>query len=181
MKTIITLFLAMFISMGYAQLSLDFETSHSFIGFDGGTYTQIANPVSGGINTTATVGKLVRSGGAEWAGCKVTVAPIDFSVGNAITMNVYTTAPVGTKFVIKLENGGNNVEHIQYTTVSGAWEKMSWDMSSEPLAAAKDLVLMPDLGTVGNGTATSTFYFDNITQEAGVEVLPDPDPSGTAI
>ena len=173
MRTTITLFFAMFISMSFAQVNLDFETATPFTAFDGGTYTQVANPSMTGINTSAQVGKLVRSGGATWAGCKKTVASINNS---DLSMMVYTTAPIGTKIVIKVENGGTGAELAQFTTATGAWEKMTWNMSKEG-TNGKDIVIMPAFGTVGNGTANSTFYFDNITQTVAI---PAPTPSGTA-
>jgi hypothetical protein len=176
MRTTITLFFAMFISMSFAQVNLDFETATPFTGFDGGTYTQVANPSITGINTSAQVGKLVRSGGAMWAGCKRTVPAINFSTNNELTMMVYTTAPVGTKIVIKIENGGTGAERAQFTTATGEWQKMTWNMRDEG-TNGKDIVIMPGFGAVGNGTANSTFYFDNIKQEVGV---PAPTPSGTA-
>jgi hypothetical protein len=173
MRTTITLFFAMFISMSFAQVNLDFEADTPFTAFDGGTYTQVANPSMTGINTSAQVGKLVRSGGATWAGCKKTVASINNS---DLSMMVYTTAPIGTKIVIKVENGGTGAELAQFTTATGVWEKMTWNMSKEG-TNGKDIVIMPGFGTVGNGTVNSTFYFDNITQTVAV---PAPTPSGTA-
>lgn len=183
-KTIITLFFAMFISVSFAQLNLDFETAHNFTTFDPGqaVYTQLANPFPGGINTSASVGKVIRlTSASTYSGCKITNLPaINFSTnGTLLTMNVYTTAPIGTKIVVKIEQGGTAAEHAQFTKVSGAWEKMSWDMKSET-NLGRTLVIMPGFGTVGNGTATSTFYFDNIKQEVGAPVIPPPTPSGTA-
>lgn len=178
MKTTITLFFAMFISMSFAQVNLDFEAATPFTSFDGtdATYTQVANPSMTGINTSAQVGRLVRNGGSTWAGCKKTVPAIDFTTKNELTIMVYTTAPVGTKIIVKIENGGTGAEHAQFTTATGAWQKMTWNMTTEG-TNGKDIVFMPGFGTVGNGTANSTFYFDNITQQAGV---PAPTPSGTA-
>lgn len=181
MKTIITLFFAMFISVSFAQVNLDFETATQFTAFDPGhaAYSEVSNPSMTGINTSAKVGMLVRLGGSTYAGCKKTVPAMNFTTHSKLTMMVYTSAPVGTKIVVKIENGGTAAEHVQFTKVSGAWEKMSWDMSSEG-TNGKDVVFMPGFGTVGNGTATSTFYFDNITQEVGAPVIPAPTPSGTA-
>jgi hypothetical protein len=42
---------------------MDFESStiaYSFVGFDGGAVTKIANPHSTGINTSATVAQMVK-------------------------------------------------------------------------------------------------------------------------
>ena len=49
------------------------------------------------------------------------------------------------------------------TTTSGEWETIYWDFTGEP-ANFNFLVFMFDFGNVGDGSATSTFYFDNIKQ-----------------
>ena len=86
------------VSLGFSQsLPIDFEkavTTEDFQNFDGGTGTVIANPESGGINTSSKVGKIVRDGGAEWAGSKIRLTSfLDFTSLDVITMKVYTTAP----------------------------------------------------------------------------------------
>jgi hypothetical protein len=47
-------------------LPLDFETgTFAFVDFDGGAATTVANPNKAGINTTATVAKMVKGAGAH--------------------------------------------------------------------------------------------------------------------
>ena len=89
------------------SLPIDFEanvTSANLVSFDGGTGTVITNPFISGINTSNTVAKIVRDGGAIYAGAKILLDNnLDFSVMTKITMKVYTTAPIGTTVKFKLE------------------------------------------------------------------------------
>jgi len=71
--TLLTILLtvAVFIS-GYSQtLPLDFESgniTYTFSDFEGGVVTRIANPQSGGINTSGFVARMVKNQGAVYAG-----------------------------------------------------------------------------------------------------------------
>lgn len=56
-------------------LPLDFEsttTSYTFTDFLGGAVTKIANPQINGINTSATVAKMIKSPGADFGGSFIT-------------------------------------------------------------------------------------------------------------
>ena len=74
-------------------LPLDFESgtiTYTFNDFDGGGTTKIANPYSGGINTSANVARMVKSAGQVWGGSWIGMAtPIDFSVNKAFKVKVY--------------------------------------------------------------------------------------------
>ena len=167
----ITLLLLLFaFSIGNAQsLPFDFEngiTTADFVDFDGGTATVIPNPQMSGINTSATVAQIVRNGGAIFAGSKILLAEnLDFSTMNALSMKVFTTAPIGTTVKFKLEGVGATERDVQ-TTVSNEWETLTWDFTGTP-ANFNYLVFMFDFGNVGNGSATSTFLFDDIEQLSG--------------
>jgi len=151
-------------------LPFDFEESlvtSDFVDFDGGTASVIDNPQPTGINTSATVAQIVRDGGAIWSGSKVFVPEnLDFSTMNAITMKVFSTAPVGTTYKLKLEGSGNPVERDMSSTVAGEWEEITWDFTGTP-ADLNAIVFMFDFGNVGDGTANSTFLFDDVTQLFG--------------
>lgn len=171
-KGSILIFLSLFfiVSVGYSQsLPMDFEsgvTTADFIDFDGGTASVIANPQSGGINTSATVAQIVRNGGQPWGGSKIELSGnLDFSTLNIITMKVYTSAPAGTVVKFKLEGNGET-EQDAVTTVSNAWETLEWDFTGRPMNF-NNLVFMFDFGNVGNGSANSTFLFDDIEQVFG--------------
>ena len=151
------------------SLPIDFENSivtADFVDFDGGTATVLSNPQSSGINTSATVAQIVRDGGAIWSGSKIYLAAnLDFSTMNSIRMKVYTSAPVGTVVKFKLEGSGSTERDVN-TTVSNEWEELSWDFTGEP-TNFNTLVFMFDFGNVGNGSASSTFLFDDIHQVFG--------------
>ncbi|MFK7783999.1 MAG: hypothetical protein AB8B56_02725, partial [Crocinitomicaceae bacterium] len=169
MKTLSIIASLLIAFVGLSQtLPEDFEMSiitSDFTDFDGGVATVLPNPQSSGINTSATVGRIVRNGGQIWGGSKYSLASnIDFTTQPIITMKVYTAAPVGTVVKFKLENSmGASAEVDVTTTTTGAWEELSWDFTGTP-TSYNTVVLMFDFGNVGNGTATSTFLFDDIAQ-----------------
>ena len=169
MKTLSIITSILLAFTGFSQtLPEDFEmsiTTSDFTDFDGGVATVLPNPQSSGINPSATVGRIVRNGGQIWAGSKYSLASnIDFSTQPIITMKVYTAAPVGTVVKFKLENStGGSTEVDVPTTTSNAWETMSFNFTGTP-TSYNTIVLMFDFGNVGNGTATSTFLFDDIAQ-----------------
>lgn len=169
-----TLLLSIFsINANSQVLFIDFENSIStsdFTDFDGGIATVLANPQSGGTNTSATVAQIVRNGGQIWAGSKILLpANLDFSLLNSISMKVYTSAPIGTVVKFKLEGMGA-IDRDATTTVSNQWETLTWDFTATP-NNFNTLVFMFDFGNVGDGTLNSTFLFDDIVQfSAGTQI-----------
>jgi len=162
----ILIFLFIF-SNGFSQsLPIDFEntiTTADFVDFDGGEASVISNPQINGINTSATVAQIVRDGGAVWAGSKIILANnLDFSTNSILSMKVFTTAPIGTTVKFKLE-GGAPTERDVVTTTTNEWETLTWDFTGQP-ADNNQLVFMFDFGNTGNGSATSTFLFDDVEQ-----------------
>ena len=152
------------------SLPIDFETTIStsdFVDFDGGIASVLENPQAEGINTSTHVAKIIRSDGAIWAGSKIALETnLDFSTLNSISMKVYTTAPVGTIVKFKLEGAAGAAERDVETTVSSQWEVLTWDFTGEP-SNFNFIVFMFDFGNVGDGSATSTFLFDDIEQWFG--------------
>lgn len=164
-------------------LPIDFESgvvSTDFLNYNGSIASVIPNPQSEGINTSATVAQIVRDGGDFFAASKIFLDnTIDFSTLSQISMKVYTEAPVGTR--IKLELQGPNVSstNLDYvTTVSGAWETINFNFSGQANNAYDQLQFLFDFGNVGDGTATSTFLFDDVQQIAGPAI---PEPVATSL
>lgn len=186
MNKIITLILMCTITLSYSQsLPFDFESgimTSDFTDFDGGTATVIANPQSSGINTSATVAQIVRNGGQIWAGSKVILANnLDFTTDNVMSMKVYTTAPIGTVVKLKVESSAGSDERDVTTTVSGAWEELTWDFTGVA-SNFNEIVFMFDFGNVGDSSATSTFLFDDVEQSFGGAQLDLPvDFEGTTV
>jgi hypothetical protein len=171
MKNFYLLLFVLITHTGFSQsLPINFEgdvTTANFVDFDGGTGIATTNPMPAGINTSSSVAQIIRDGGAIWGGSKIVLTDnLDFSVLTKITMKVYTTAPIGTTVKFKLEGSGASVDVDANTTVSGEWETLEWIFSGTP-NNLNELVFMFDYGNVGDGTASSTFYFDDIEQIAG--------------
>jgi hypothetical protein len=151
-------------------LPIDFESStiaYTFTNFDGGVATVINNPNSGGINTSAKVGKMVKNAGQTWGGSFLTLAnPINFSVTKTFKMKVFSPR-VGAKVLLKVENltnGGISYEKEVLTTTANAWELLTFDYSAiNTVNSYQKIVLIFDNGTMGDGSANFTFYFDDIT------------------
>lgn len=165
------LFILLFfaITVHSQSLPIDFETTivtSDFIDFDGGTATVIDNPQSSGINTSSKVAQILRNGGQVWGGSKIELnANLDFTTMNIISMKVYTSAPIGTTVKFKLEGSGSSERDVQ-TTVSNEWEVLNWDFTGTP-SNFNSIVFMFDFGNVGDGSASSTFLFDDIEQLFG--------------
>jgi len=170
MKNILLFIILFSFSFANGQsLPIDFEGNIStvdFEDFNGGTAMVLDNPVVGGINMSGTVAQIVRDGGEIWAGSKIVLAEnLDFSTLNRMSMKVFTSAPVGTVMKFKLEGDGA-MERDVVTTVSGEWEELIWDFTGVP-AVFNTVVFMFDFGNVGDGSAGSTFLFDDVEQLFG--------------
>lgn len=142
-------------------------TTSDFVDFDGGTAIVTSNVSLTGINTSPTVAQIVRDGGAIWGGSKILLSEnLDFSVLTKISMKVFTTAPIGTIVKFKLEGSGPSIDVDATTTVSGQWEELEWVFVGTP-NNLNEIVFMFDFGNQGDGSTSSTFYFDDIEQILG--------------
>jgi hypothetical protein len=150
-------------------LPLTFESSalnYAFTDFSGGAVTVVANPSKTGINTSAKVGKMVKGAGDPWAGSYITLDnPIDFSTTKTFKVKVYSPR-VGAKLLLKVENltdGNVNFEKEVATTKANEWEEITFDYSAINASRSyQKVVFIFDLGTVGDGSANFTYYFDDI-------------------
>ncbi len=146
------------------NLPIDFESGpYNFTDFNGGKAVVINNPYPSGINTSSKVAEIIRNGGATWAGSYLTLAnKIDFSSGTIFTMKVYSPK-AGIPVHFKLEgDAGVSAEVSANTTVANSWEALTWNFAGQPSAIFYKLTFMFDFGVVGDGSANSTFLFDDI-------------------
>ncbi|WP_051238679.1 glycosyl hydrolase [Gaetbulibacter saemankumensis] len=161
---------------GTTGLPFDFETTpiaSDFVDFDGGsTYVEVVTGSLSQGNESNKMAKLIRNGGQVWAGSYLNLdASLNFLTKKYITLKVWTEAPVGTPISIKLEeqaNQGNNVELKNYTNESGSWHTLTYDFSTYGNTVFDRIVFLFDIGNIGNGSATSTFYFDDVSQVASL-------------
>ncbi|MBL7747257.1 MAG: PKD domain-containing protein, partial [Chitinophagaceae bacterium] len=150
-------------------LPLTFESptvNYTFTNFGGGVATRIDNPQSGGINTSAKVGRMVKNAPEIWAGSFIALGnPIDFSANKVFRMKVFSPR-VGAKVLLKTENLTNGsifFEKEVLTTVANAWEDLAFDFRTINTANSyQKVVLIFDFGVVGDGSPNFTWLFDDI-------------------
>ena len=151
------------------RLPLDFESStltYTFTDFNGTTTTVVSNPVSMGVNTSATVVQSNKGAGADtFAGTILQLDnPIDFSTMKMIRMKVYSPKS-GITVKFKVENATDetiSAEVDAMTTVANDWEELTYDFSA--IDTAQDyqkIIVFFDFGNVGDGT---DYFFDDIQQ-----------------
>jgi hypothetical protein len=156
------------------ELPLTFESTtlnYNWLNFDGGNSTVIDNPDKRGINTSSRVTRMVKNAGQPWGGSLINLdGPIDFSASKTFKVKVWSPR-VGARMLLKVENSGNpnlNYEVEMASTKAGEWEEITFDYSAINTANTYDrIVVIFDLGTPGNGSADFTWYFDDITLNAG--------------
>jgi len=150
------------------NLPIDFESegTYVFTNFDGGAGSAITNPVPTVYNSSNKVGRIIRNGGATWAGSYLTLNnKLNFSTQSILSMKVYSSR-AGVPVLLKLEGDVGPSEVSTTTTQANVWETLTWNFAGKPSNVYNKLVLMFDFGSVGNGSASSTFYFDDIVQFA---------------
>ena len=163
-------FLAANVAPNYLALPLTFQSTtygYPFTNFGGGVVTVVNNPSATGINTSTKVGKMVKGPPEVYGGSFIElVNPINFSVLRTFKVKVYSPR-IGAKLLLKVENatnGGISFEKEATTTTANAWEELTFDFSTINVGNSySKVVLIFDLGTVGDGSANFTYYFDDIT------------------
>jgi hypothetical protein len=166
------------------NLPLDFETgTYTFTNFDGGAVTVINNPQSSGINTSTKVARMVKNSGQNWAGSLITLDnAIDFSTGKTFKMKVFVPKP-NVKVLLKVENatdGSIFYEKEVTTTLTSQWEELSFDYSGIDVSKTyRKVVIIFELGTVGDGSPNFTYLFDDILLAKG-DVNQDKKPTTSA-
>ncbi len=155
-------------------VSFDFETAGTpvwgiFGGTDfngaGVTMTRLANPHSGGINTSGFVMKVDQVAGVQgWSGMSTDLSGlIDFTNKQSFKVKVYSPA-AGMIVKLKLEeigNAGNNKEIDKTTTVANGWEELTFTFLAADKNKWNRFVLFFDFQGAVKANATS-FLFDSV-------------------
>ena len=162
-----------------AELPLTFEDdalSYNFTNFDGGVAERIENPDASGINTSGYVARMVKNEGQTWGGAWIRISSegLDFSTSSVFKMKVWSPR-VGVPVLFKLEGEDPAIfnEVSVNTTVANAWEEMTFDFTGMTQEGLTKLVLIFENGTMGDGSADWTFYFDDVYLEGtGIPLNP---------
>ena len=181
--------------------------AESTIGTDsfGGLAASIANdPVTGASNKVL---KIIKGPPNEpWAGTTIftsaaakSIDRAGFATSKSVTMRSYSGAAVGTKITLKFENSIDpNIFLIAQavTTSQNAWETLTFNFATPTngvynAAAVYDKAsILPAWSETGGTqpalTASTTFYFDELTYAVAVATpvptpTPTPTPSGTVL
>lgn len=164
--TLLCIVMLAFAGFANAQTIEDFE-SITMNGFDvgaNGSVTVVANPDPTGINTSLTVGKMVRGAdGQPWAGWYASIpTPVDVTANKYVHVKVWK--PRISPVVFKFEGGGGNsgdVYSMNPQTLVNQWEELVFDMSVVSGEYLK-IVLIPDFETPLTLTEDITLYFDDL-------------------
>jgi beta-glucanase (GH16 family) len=184
---------------GTSQLSLEvvvepaYDYDFSFENFDdpaqvtfnigtSGTLTEISNPDTSGVNSSALAGSYVRDSGSQYDVLVYDVSVIGdasaYSEGQKkFYLDVYTSAPVGTTVLLQLEDSSTATpsnypagRHSRYqvqTSVQNQWERLEIPYldapdPSTPDGAVDTLIFL----FAPNSFTGDTYLFDNFDSYA---------------
>ncbi|UPZ14981.1 family 16 glycosylhydrolase [Flavobacterium humidisoli] len=145
----------------------------------------VANPSATGINTSALVGKYVRNSSELYDVLNIRNVTItnanDYVYGRKrLSFDIYTSAPVGTKISMQLENSnvttatnyplGRHSGFKATTTVQNKWETIEFEFEKviDPNTSAlsiNNVVILFE----SNSNSGATYYFDNLLTKAAPE------------
>jgi hypothetical protein len=153
----------------------DIDWTNFFYNFDGGFASVVANPFPSGINTSGHVGQMIKHGGSPWGGAFFDLdIPLDLVAAPNIKIKVLSPRENAT-LLFKIENSANfeqSHEVLQTIGTAGKWVELVYDFSSANQSIYYDrIVLIFDIGIIGDGSPNFTYYFDDIS----VNVFPGDD------
>jgi len=125
-----------------------------------------ANPVSGGINTSATVAEFTAlQTGNPWALVYTDdIDQFEFDATNS-TVTIMVYKPTMSNVAIKFEGPSAPVEINVANTVVNQWEELTFDFSGSIGSTYNRLVIIPDFDFAR--AQDNTLYLDNIQIPAG--------------
>jgi hypothetical protein len=137
----------------------------------------VANPATGGINTSDTAAQFIaRQAGQPWALCFTDDnGEFTFDASNS-TFTIMVYKPVISNIGIKFEGPSDPVEIQLANTLTNQWEEMTFDFSGSIGNTYNRLVIIPDFVA---RTQDNTIYFDNIQLPEGT-YNPTPEPDSPA-
>tara|TARA_R100000935_G_C2832973_1_gene166285 strand:+ start:74 stop:2554 length:2481 start_codon:yes stop_codon:yes gene_type:complete len=142
-----------------------------------GTLSEVSNPATSAVNSSALSGKYVRDSQSQYDLIKYSVADITDASSYVIKdkkfyMDVYSNAPIGTEIILQLETADATASnfpvgrHSRYTTAikeNNSWHRLEFNLLDEPDPAALDTAVKIMYLLFNSNTFTSdTYYYDNL-------------------
>lgn len=184
MKKITLLLMLLTVSFGYSQAlhTIDFEPAGVGSGWSwtaadiAPSFSEIANPVSSGINTSATVVEFIAyTTDFNWTLCHTSDDGEFTFDGTNSTLKMMVYKPTLSRVTIKVEGAGPPTELNSANTVINEWEELTFDASALIGQSYNKIVIIPDfVEPYVNGkdrTTDNTLYFDNIQVPDGEVVV----------
>jgi len=164
-----------FAALAQSPHLLDFESAINGAGWtwnmagngSGPAVEFVANPVSGGINTSATVAKFTASqSGESWALCWTDGnGKFTFDATNS-TVKIMVYKSIISDFGFKVEGSTGTVTELKVAnTLVDQWEELTFDFSSLQGQSYSRLTIIPDFAA---RSQDNIVYFDNIQAPNGV-------------
>jgi len=131
----------------------------------------IDNPVSGGINTTATVAQFTAlQTGQQWAlFYSDDIGQFAFDATNAI-VKIMVNKPVISNVGVKFEGASGNMELLVPNTLTNEWEELTFDFSDQIGTTYNRVVIIPDFAA---RTQDNIMYVDNLTFNSSTTNIED--------
>ncbi|WP_242120020.1 carbohydrate binding domain-containing protein [Aestuariivivens sediminicola] len=150
-------------SLAAATLNISFmsDPSSSFIE-DGANFDWIDNPdFNNDTNSSCKVGQITKLGNNPWDNTQIDLdAKLDFNANDGLKIKVWSGRS-NTEVRIKLEeigNPSNNVEKFLTTSITSAWEELTFPFESTDSGKYDKIVMFFDL----NANNMDTYYFDDL-------------------
>ncbi|MEW7292450.1 family 16 glycosylhydrolase [Aquimarina sp. 2304DJ70-9] len=164
-------------SLDFVYEDFDANRNISYTSVTDGILNQsVTNPGPNSINTSQLVGKYQRSSGAIYDGLYISSS----NIGNAselvsgkkeIWVDVYSNAPIGTEFMLQIENSsastntypaGRHSRYIARTNTTNEWETLEFELLDRPdtnvnASETDQFVVLID----SNSNTDHIVYFDN--------------------
>ncbi|MNX28774.1 F5/8 type C domain protein [compost metagenome] len=165
----------------------DFQSNRNIVyGNKTGVLTEaVTNPSATGINTSASVGRYVRNASELYDVLNIKNIVIsnanDYVYGRKkLSFDIYTSAPVGTKISMQLENSlvttatnfpsGRHSGYKATTTVQNKWETIEFEFEKVIDANTSALTINNVVFLFeSNSNSGATYYFDNLLTKAAPE------------
>ncbi|WP_194766033.1 T9SS type A sorting domain-containing protein [Tamlana sp. I1] len=149
----------------------DFECSGPSHPVTGALIT-VANPVSGGINTSANVGEYTDDGTAGFDALIIDYGtPIDLSTNGLFKIKFYSSSSV--QIMAKLEGGTATPDLYSDFSAVDTWQEIVFDFSAYAADGNTKVVLFFN-PTVTTGTPTDIYYIDDLLFDAPPTMCTDP-------